>query len=238
MQHLRSLLFTAYLFLSAAITCPLITLAGLFPRRYRLAIARGWAHSIMWMLKTLCRLDYQVEGAENLPDEPGVIMVKHSSAWETVSIFCIFGNQSWVLKRELMWVPLLGWALAVLSPIAINRKAGQSAVSQVVTQGTKRIADGLRVLIFPEGTRMARGQTRRYGLSGVLLAQAAGTPVVPVAHNAGDFWGRRGLLKKPGTVRMIIGPPIDVAGMEPRAANRKIQDWVEGRMREISSSYQ
>ena len=238
MQHIRSFLFTAYLFLSTALVCPFIAVAVVFPRRYRLAIARAWAHSIMWMLKALCRLDYQVEGIENLPEEPSVIMVKHSSAWETVSIFCIFGNQCWVLKRELMWVPLLGWALAVLSPIAINRSAGQSAVSQIVKQGKQRIADGMRVIIFPEGTRMPRGQTRRYGLSGVLLAQAAERPVVPVAHNAGDFWGRRGLLKKPGTVRIVIGEPIDTTGMESRAANRKIQDWVESTMRKISSSYQ
>lgn len=237
MQHVRSFIFTAYLFLSAAVTCPFIALAGVFPRKYRLAIAISWANSIMWVLKKTCRLDYQVEGIENLPDDPTVVMLKHSSAWETVSIFCIFGNQNWVLKRELMWMPVLGWALFALNPIAINRNAGTSAVSQVVEQGADRIARGMRVIIFPEGTRMPRGQTRRYGLSGVLLAQKAGTPVVPVAHNAGDFWARRGLLKKPGTVRLVIGPPIDVTGLDPRIANERIQTWVERKMQEISSAY-
>jgi 1-acyl-sn-glycerol-3-phosphate acyltransferase len=132
-----------------------------------------------------------------------------------------------VLKRELMWVPVFGWVLWLLQPIAIDRRGGGAAVQQVLEQGRARLAAGLWVMIFPEGTRMPVGETRRYGMSGALLAAAEGLPVVPVAHNAGYFWPRRGWLKKPGTIRVVIGPPIETQGVEPRAVNERAQQWVE-----------
>ena len=139
----------------------------------------------------------------------------------------ILPRQCWVLKRELIWTPFLGWALSTAHPIAINRNAGRSAVDQIVRQGKKRLDEGIWVTIFPEGTRMEAGQTRRYGISGALLAQQAGRPIVPIAHNAGDYWPRRGLRKRRGTVRFVIGEPIDPAGRDLRALNCEIQDWVE-----------
>lgn len=237
MQLLRSFVFTIYMVVVAAVLCLVIVLLAWLPRSYRMAIAIGWSRGAMWLLKHLCGLDYVVEGYQNLPTEPCVIYMKHSSSWETISQFCMFDNQSWVLKRELMWVPVLGWALAVLDPIAIDRQSGHSAVAQVIEQGSDRIRRGMRVIIFPEGTRMPPGQTRRYGLSGVLLAQNVGCPIVPVAHNAGDFWTRRSLLKQPGTIRVLIGEPVDVSGMDPRDANSQIQSWIEGRMKDISRCY-
>jgi 1-acyl-sn-glycerol-3-phosphate acyltransferase len=132
-----------------------------------------------------------------------------------------------------MWAPFFGWALAALSPIAINRKGGHSAVEQVVAQGKERLRDGYWIMIFPEGTRMPPGESRRYGLSGTLLAQAAGRLLVPVAHNAGDFWPRRGLRKLPGTVRFCIGRPVDPAGRDPREVTEEIQRWVEAKVAEL-----
>ncbi len=237
MQNLRSLFFTMYLFVTVFPACLLIALAGVLPYRYRIAIAVAWANSVMWMLKATCRLDYVVEDLENLPDEPGVIMIKHSSAWEAIAQFCIFKNQTWVIKRELMWAPFIGWALMVVKPIPVDRGGGHTAVEQVIAKGSQRIRDGLGVMVFPEGTRMAPGQTRPYGLSGALLAQAVDRPITPVAHNAGDFWARRGFLKNPGTIRMVVGPPIEVAGKDPAALNQEVQAWIEGKLREISSSY-
>ena len=148
-------------------------------------------------------------------------------------LLLLFPNQTWVLKRELMWAPFFGWALAALNPIAIDRKGGHGAAQQVIEQGTQRLRDGRWVMIFPEGTRMPPGETRRYGLSGTLLAQAAGRLLVPVAHNAGDYWPRRGLRKRPGTVRFSIGRPIDPAGRDPREVNEEIQRWVETRVAEL-----
>ncbi len=146
---------------------------------------------------------------------------------------------TWVLKRELLWIPVFGWALGVvMKSIAIDRKAGGPAVRQVIEQGQERIAAGLSVCIFPEGTRMPPGETRRYGVSGAALAKEAGCKIVPVAHNAGDFWPKRGLRKYPGRIRFCIGPPIDPAGRQPKDANLVAQDWIESRMRDISRLYE
>ena len=136
-----------------------------------------------------------------------------------------------------MSIPLIGWATALLKPIAINRSAGHRAVNQVVEQGRQRLAEGLWILLFPEGTRVAPGQTRKYGMSGALLASQTGAKLLPIAHNAGDFWPRRGLLKRRGTIRVVIGPPIETLGRDPRELNAEAQSWIEGKMREISSAY-
>jgi 1-acyl-sn-glycerol-3-phosphate acyltransferase len=137
----------------------------------------------------------------------------------------------WVLKRELTWIPFVGWGILQLHAIAIDRKSGGSAVSQVIEQGSARLAEGSWVIIFPEGTRMARGQTRKYGGSGALLAKEAGRMIVPVAHNSGDYWPRRGLMKRPGTIRVAIGPAIPAANREVREINDDAQSWIEGKIR-------
>jgi len=133
----------------------------------------------------------------------------------------------WVFKRELLMIPIVGWALRLMRPIAINRSGGGNALRQVVAQGKERIASGCWVVIFPEGTRMKVGETRRYGLSGAVLASEASLKIVPIAHTAGYFWPRRGWLKKPGVIRVVIGKPIDAAGREPLDINNEIQSWIE-----------
>lgn len=226
-QWLGSILFTLYLFVSVPIYGTLVLLTAPFPRRVTYAASLVWVDSVLWLLRVLCRLDYTVEGREHLPERASVVLLKHSSAWETIAQLRIFPQQTWVLKRELMWVPVFGWVLALLKPIAIDRRGGGVAVQQVLEQGRARLAEGLWVMIFPEGTRMPVGQTRRYGMSGALLAAAEGLPVIPVAHNAGYFWPRRGWLKKPGTIRVVIGPPIETQGVEPRVVNERAQQWIE-----------
>jgi 1-acyl-sn-glycerol-3-phosphate acyltransferase len=165
-------------------------------------------------------------------------MIKHSSVFEAYAQVVFFPRQCWVLKRELFWVPFFGWGLKALKPIAINRNAGRSAVKQVIGQGKERLAEGIWVTVFPEGTRVAPGTTKKYGISGAALAHEAGVPIVPVAHNAGDYWPRRSLLKRPGLIRFCIGPPIDASAQSPKETNVIVQDWIEGRMREISEAYQ
>ena len=192
---------------------------------------------MLFVGRWLCGLRYVVEGEENIPDTPSVIMIKHTTVFETYAQLAIFPPQSWVLKRELQWIPMFGWGLAAMKPIAIDRKAGLHAVQQVVKQGKKRLAEGIWVTIFPEGTRMALGETKRYGVSGALLAREAQVPVVPVAHNAGDLWPRRGLKKEPGLIRIVIGPPIEPGKQSPKDLNLEVQEWVEGKMREISVGY-
>ena len=237
MVWLRSLAFQAYFFASVCIAALLVFFCGLLPYAVRFGIARAWGRSMLVAGKVLCGLDYVIEGLENIPAEPSVIMIKHTTVFETYAQLAIFPAQTWVLKRELLWIPFFGWGLAAMKPIAINRRAGHTAVSQVIGQGKERLRDGIWVTIFPEGTRMPLGQTRRYGVSGAALAQEAGVSIVPVAHNAGDFWPRRGLRKRAGLIRFCIGPPIVAGGLPPREVNLLVQDWVEAKMREISVGY-
>ncbi len=230
---IASILFTALMFLPIppyALGCILLRPFGV---RASFSSAVAWARLIVWLADKLCGLRFSVEGRENLPAEPAIAMIKHSSAYETIVSMMILPWQIWVLKRELIWTPFFGWGLASLHPIAIDRSAGSSAVEQVVQQGKQRLADGAWITIFPEGTRMAAGETRRYGVSAPLLAQAAGRPLVPIAHNAGDFWPRRGLLKRAGTVRFVIGKPVSADGREPREVNQELQAWVEAKVAEL-----
>jgi 1-acyl-sn-glycerol-3-phosphate acyltransferase len=142
---------------------------------------------------------------------------------------------AWLIKREILWVPLLGWAVARFKPIAIDRKAGGSAVNQVVSQGKERLAEGMGVVIYPEGTRVAAGESRKYGMSGALLASQSGAPLVPIAHNSGVFWRRRGLLKRPGVIRVVIGPPIDPTGLEPRELTERVKQWIDGQVATLTT---
>ncbi|MFZ1625335.1 MAG: lysophospholipid acyltransferase family protein [Gammaproteobacteria bacterium] len=236
----RSLLFTAILFLSVAIWSIVVVAGRLwgYPVAYDLTVS--WARWILAVCGKIVGLRYVVEGAENLPRENSIVLLKHSSAYETIAQWVLFPRQTWVLKREVLWTPFLGWAVAGVRPIAINRQAGKRAVEQVIAQGRKRLSEGLWVMIFPEGTRMPPGQTRKYGVSGVLLAIDAGKLLIPVAHNAGDFWPRRGWLKRPGTVTFRIGKPVNPAGRDPREINAEIQRWIEAEvadMRTTASQY-
>ena len=237
MIWIRSLLFQIYFYASVcffALGCVIFS-----PLGYRVIfrIASAWGQSMLFVGKHLCGLDYVIEGEENIPSEASVIMIKHTTVFETYAQLAIFPPQTWVLKRELLWIPIFGWGLAAMRPIAINRGAGHTAVTQVIEQGKQRLADGVWVTIFPEGTRMPLGKTRKYGISGAALASEAQVPVVPVAHNAGDFWPRRGLRKKPGLIRVCIGPPIHPGDTPPKQLNLKVPDWVETKMKEISIGY-
>ena len=235
MQLIGSLLFTgfffAWTFLYTVLFC---VVAGFLPFTRRAVFARIWAGVLLRVLTATCGLRYTVEGRERLPAGNHIALWKHSSSWETIAMNVVFPRQVWVLKRELLWIPVVGWAIRFLHAIAIDRGSGRVAVNQVVEQGKQRLAEGDWVMIFPEGTRMPVGETRRYGVSGTLLAEATGALIVPVAHNAGYYWPRRGLMKKPGTVRVVIGKPFTAAGREARALNEEVQRWIETTVQELA----
>jgi 1-acyl-sn-glycerol-3-phosphate acyltransferase len=231
MQFLGSLVFTAFFFLWTFFYAIFFVLAGLVvPFRKRFLLARLWGTVLLRALKWTCRLDYVVEGRENLPPGNHIALWKHSSSWETIAMAVVFPQQVWVLKRELQWIPFVGWGIQQLHAIGIDRRSKHTAVSQIVTQGKQRLEEGNWIMIFPEGTRMALGETRRYGVSGALLAKETGKLIVPVAHDAGMYWPRRGLRKKAGCVHVWIGPPIETAGRDARAINEEAQRWIEGKI--------
>jgi len=171
-----------------------------------------------------------VIGRENLPDRPAVILSKHQSTWETLAFQVIFPPQVLVLKRELLWIPFFGWGLALASPIAIDRASGARALKRMAELGRERLAQGFWIAIFPEGTRVKPGERGKYHEGGAWLAVQCGALVVPVAHNAGLLWGRNAFLKRPGTVIVEIGTPIDSRAHTSESLNRLVEKWIEDRM--------
>lgn len=233
MTFVRSFLFLLVQLIWTPIYASMVLFTFPLKPHTRYRIISGLAYSTMWLLKVICGIRMEVRGAENIPKESCVVMCKHQSAWETFALQLVFPPQVWVLKRELLWLPFFGWGLALTSPIAINRSKGKEAMRQLLEQGRQRLADGFCVVIFPEGTRMPYGVHGKYKIGGALLGENTGAPVVPVAHNAGKFWGRNSFLKHPGTVVMSIGQPIDPRGLKADEIGRRVEDWIESEMERI-----
>ena len=234
MSLARSVLFAAAL---AVITPPytLIALATFaLPRMARYRIISGWSLLVLFFAKTILGIDWRVEGRENLPSRPSVILAKHQSAWETLAFQHIFPPQVHVLKRELLWIPFFGWGLALMSPIAINRSRGAAALRSIARRGRERLEQGFWVVVFPEGTRVAPGESREYQVGGAWLAAASGAPVVPVAHNAGLYWPRNAFLKRSGTVTVRIGPTIETLNRDPQTINAIAQAWIEEQQKALA----
>jgi 1-acyl-sn-glycerol-3-phosphate acyltransferase len=227
MRLLRSVLFALALLI---LTPPyaLLALATFpLPRLLRYRIISGWSRLVIGLSRAILDIDWRVEGAENLPSRPAVILSKHQSAWETMAFQLIFPPQVHVLKRELLWIPFFGWGLALMSPIAIDRARGVAALRSIARRGRERLAQGFWVVVFPEGTRVAPGERRSYQLGGAWLAAESGAPVVPVAHNAGLLWPRNAFVKSPGTVTVRIGPIIEAANRDPKTINALAEKWIE-----------
>lgn len=224
---LRSLCFMFLMWISLVVYTPLALLTFPFPYKIRYMVVTAWPKFHVWLLKVLCNLRYEVEGQEHLPKGAAIVFAKHQSTYETFALPFLFPPYTWVLKRELMRVPFFGWGMAMLRPIAINRGSGRKAMEQLIKQGRNRLESGLWVVIFPEGTRIPAGKKGRYKLGGSVLAHETGYPVVPVAHNAGSFWPKRGLLIKPGVVKIVIGPLITSKDKSVEQIKKQSEEWIE-----------
>lgn len=231
---LRSALFMLLLLVITPPYALFVMLCFWLPHRVRRRSVDPWVRLAAWLIRRVLHIEYRVLGRENMPDRPSVILSKHQSAWETIVLQRVFPWTLFVWKKELKWLPFFGWALAATPMISVDRGAGKEAMRQLAEQGRRRLEQGYWVIIFPEGTRMAPGQTRRYKPGGAHLAVASGAPVVPVALDSGEFWSRQAFLKYPGTVTLSIGPAIDPAGMSVEDVNRRAEAWIEGEMRRIS----
>jgi 1-acyl-sn-glycerol-3-phosphate acyltransferase len=226
----RSLVFALLL---VVVTPPysLLALATFpLPRLVRYRIISGWSRLVIAMARSVLGIRYRVQGLEHLPREPSIILAKHQSAWETLAFQAIFPPHVLVLKRSLLWIPFFGWGLALMSPIAIDRRRGTSALKRMAVKGRERLSQGFSIAIFPEGTRTAPGVRGTYHSGGAWLALRTGAPVVPVAHNAGLFWGRNAFVKRPGEVTVVVGEPMQASGMSAEALNRQVEHWIESRM--------
>lgn len=234
MTELRSVLFLVGALLITAPFGILVPAARIFGSEAPFTVARTYTKVMLRWIEISCGIRYEVTGWEHVPKTPVVIMAKHQSAWETIWIESAFPSQCWIIKKELLWLPFVGWGLMAIRAIAIDRSAGSSAREQIVEQGAERLREGHWVTIFPEGTRVAPGAKGRYGIGGSLLATRTGTAILPIAHNAGEVWGRYAFRKKPGVVKVVIGPLIPAAGREVLEVNREVEGWIEGQMRIIS----
>ena len=235
MLMIKSLIFQIYFYIS--IFCASLIVLMPLPYSMRFSIARKWGIGMIWIGNIVCNLKFRVEGREYIPDKPSVIMIRHSSVFEAYAQLVVFPQQTWIVKRELNWIPIFGWALKNLKAIPIDRKSGRTAVSQVINEGKKRLDDGIWITIFPEGTRMRPGETKKYGISGAVLAKTANANIIPVAHNAEDFWTSHNLKKKPGIIKFCIGKPITCDNKDPREITNEVKCWIDNKMREISSSH-
>lgn len=195
-----------------------------------------WARIVLWFAWHVCGVRYRVVGAEHLPTEPCIVLCKHQSAWETLALQLILPPQVWVLKKELLRVPFFGWGLAMLSPIAIDRSAGRQALKQMVTEGKQRLGMGFWIVMYPEGTRVPPGERGQYHIGGAWLATQTGAVVVPIAHNAGTLWPKNAFLKRPGTITVTIGKPIDPTGMKTEALRVQVEEWIETEVARLGSA--
>lgn len=226
---IRSLLYLVAMTISILVYGLLIGAVGWFvPGRFADATSTQWGRLNLVLLRAICGLSYRIEGDIELPAGPHIVLSKHQSTWETIALRGLLrADQSWVLKQELMRVPFFGWGLRFVKSIPIDRAAGRKAVVKVVRQGKAFLDEGRIVIVFPEGTRTAPGERRKYGLGGAVLAERSGVDVIPIAHNAGTFWRRRGVKKYPGVIQVVVGDRIRVAGKKASEINREVEEWIE-----------
>jgi 1-acyl-sn-glycerol-3-phosphate acyltransferase len=232
---LRSLLFVLLMTVATVIWAFACFLFAPLPYNKRYYWTSRWNLFVVWTAKVICGIRYQIKGAENLPDAPVILLSKHQSAWETIFFLWYMPRPLvYVFKKELTYIPFFGWGIALLRMIPIDRSKGKDAFAQVVAQGRRRLADGQWIIMFPEGTRIAVGETGRYKGGGARLAVETNTPVVPIAVNAGECWPKNSFIKQPGLITVSIGKPITPDGMNPAELMQKVETWIETEMRVIS----
>jgi 1-acyl-sn-glycerol-3-phosphate acyltransferase len=237
MTTLRSVIFLLGAVVVTALYGVLVPSSRVVGRRAPFATARSYTTVMLKWVEWSCGIRYEVQGWENVPKTPAIIMAKHQSAWETLFIESRFPDQCWIVKRELLWLPFVGWGLMAIRCLAIDRRSGSTAREQIVQQGAQRLKEGLWVTIFPEGTRIAPGKRGRYGIGGALLGTRTGAPILPIAHNAGEFWGRYAFKKRAGVVKVVVGPLIQTAGRDVLSVNNQVEAWIEEQMRVISPEH-
>ena len=234
--YIRSSVFWLFHFVSMILVVALVLVFFWLPINQRYAIGSSWAKMNMYFLRWFCNLKYEIKGKENIPDEASLVISNHQSTWETMSFQDFLPNQLWVMKKELFRIPVFGWGLALMSPIAIDRSAGKKAVDQIVDQGNKKLNQGRWVIVFPEGTRIPPGVESKFKMGAFVFASRISHPVLPIAHNAGEFWPKHSFIKYPGTITVSIGESFNSLGMDATDIKQKVEGWIRQELLEISSS--
>ena len=234
MTALRALLYFCCQLVTTPVYVILMMLSAPFWKAGPRYFSGAWCRLMIRLGGLLLGVHYTVSGWEHVPEGPCVVLVKHQSQWETMFFPAFFPPHSFVLKQQILAIPFFGWGMRLLDPIAIDRDQRREAFQQVQTQGQARLKAGLKVIIFPEGTRVPSGFRARYAPGGGLLATAAGVPILPMAHNAGEYWKKGVLAKHPGTITVRIGPPISTAGRDGAGVTREAEEWIEKQMENLT----
>ncbi|MFN0002162.1 MAG: lysophospholipid acyltransferase family protein [Pseudohongiellaceae bacterium] len=225
---LRSTLFyLGYILTLIPHTTLCVLLGWMLPLKSRFRFFVLWNRFSIWWLKITCGVEYRIHGVENIPAHPFVLLSNHQCPWETIFLYAYFAPLCAILKMELLRIPFFGWAMALLGPIAINRKNPRLALKTLLTMGKARLQAGISVLVFPEGTRVAPGVEKKYSSGGAALAITSGVLVLPVAHNAGLFWPSKKFLKTAGVIDVVIGAAIATTNREPRELTEAVQLWTQ-----------
>lgn len=235
MLFLRSLLFYIGQIISTILIAPVSVIAFPLDFKKRYYLITRWAVFNLWWLKICCNVTYEILGKENIPKKPCIVMCKHQSAFETLALQRIFIPQVWILKKELLQIPIYGWGLASMQPIAINRDSSIKSFKQIADQGCERLEKGYWVIIFPEGTRVATNKKKKYLPGGGMLAEKSGARIVPVAHNAGRLWPRNSMIKKPGLITIKIGPVMESKNKTAKEITNNVENWIEKTVGELPS---
>ena len=235
MLFLRSLLFYIGQIISTILIAPVGVIAFPLDFKKRYYLITRWAVFNLWWLKICCNVTYEILGKENIPKKPCIVMCKHQSAFETLALQRIFIPQVWILKKELLQIPIYGWGLASMQPIAINRDSSIKSFKQIAGQGCERLEKGYWVIIFPEGTRVAPNKKKKYLPGGGMLAEKSGARIVPVAHNAGRLWPRNSMIKKPGLITIKIGPVMESKNKTAKEITNNVENWIEKTVGELPS---
>ncbi len=229
---LRSIAFLLFQLIVTPLYAAAMLLMFWSPRLWTYRMAASWCAVNLWGAKWICGIRWRVDGLANVPvdtlGEPHIVMSKHSSTWETLSLTQYFPPLAYVAKKELLAIPFFGWGFALASPITIDRKAGTNAMQQMIEQGRRRFSQGFWIVVYPEGTRIRAGRCAKYKTGGSRLALGMNVPIIPVAHNAGYLWPKGLFGKRPGTITMTIGRPISPAGKDPATLTQEVESWIEG----------
>lgn len=201
--------------------------------RHRILIS--WCWLIVLWLRLICGVRYEIRGLDNLRKTPGpkIVLSKHQSTWETLALQYLCFPASTILKRELLKIPFFGWGLRCLQPIAIDRDNPRDALRQVKIQGVQRLASGLNLLLFPEGTRVAPGERGKYARSGPEIAIESTVSIIPVAVNAAYCWPAKSWKRYPGMVTVVFGEPIKPEGHTSRELITQVESWIENQMQQL-----
>lgn len=231
LNYLRSVLFYVGYFVATVLTAILCMIIFWFiPLKKRFVVYSLWCRFVLFWLRIVCGVRYRIEGLENIPQHPVVVLSTHQSAWETIYLYYAASPVCPILKKELLSIPFWGWAMRLQKPIAIDRSKPREAGRTLLVEGKKRLEEGLSVVIFPEGSRSPAGVVKPFSRGGAKLAVTAGIPVLPVIHNAGDCWPAHTILKKPGTIHVRFGPLLDVQGRDSTEVTDAFDAWVKDNM--------